>query len=123
MAEPLSGPALDLFRRTPRAGHGGPGWARGAARDPLTGAELCWHWRVSDGTIAAAQYAVRGCPYLIAAAALAAERLEGQPAASPRLDLAALAGAIAAPVEKLGRLFVIEDAMQAAAASQRTARS
>jgi len=121
VAEGLSAQARELFRTTPRAGHGGPGWVSGAARDPLTGAELAWHWRVADGTILAAQYAVRGCPYLIAAAALAAGYLEGQRATSPALDLAALAAAIGAPVEKLGRLFVIEDAMQAAAASQRAA--
>ncbi len=56
-----------------------------------------------------------GCPHVIAAAALVAEHAEGG-AAHPRLpeSIHAIRGRLEAPVEKLGRLFVVEDAWIAA---------
>jgi NifU-like protein len=113
--EPHGELALRLFRAPARAGHGGPGWTTGAAREPLSGTEVRWHWRVADGRIREARYEARGCPHVIAAAELAAEALEGQPAAGPRLDIAAIRCAIDAPPDKLGRLLLLEDAMCATA--------
>jgi NifU-like protein involved in Fe-S cluster formation len=113
--EPLGETALRLFRAPAHAGHGGPGWTTGAAREPLSGTELRWHWRVADGRIREARYEARGCPHVIAAAELAAVSLEGQPAAGPRLDIAAISRAIDAPPDKLGRLLLLEDAMCATA--------
>jgi len=106
---------LALFRSTPHAGKGGAGWVTGAAEHRLSASALRWHWRVRDGVIAAARYEVRGCPDLIAAAELAAVALEGQRAGAPLLDLREIATQIAAPAEKLGKLFTVEDAMRAAA--------
>lgn len=111
MLEPLGETARRLFRSPAHAGHGGPGWASGAAREPLSATEFCWHWRVADGRIREARYEARGCPHVIAAAELAAAALEGQLAASPRLDIAGISRAIDAPADKLGRLLVLEDAM------------
>jgi hypothetical protein len=56
-----------------------------------------------------------GCPHVIAAAALVAEQAEGA-LPEPRLPqtVHALRGQLEAPVEKLGRLFVVEDAWLAA---------
>jgi NifU-like protein involved in Fe-S cluster formation len=106
---------LALFRSTAHAGHGGAGWVSGEAAHRLSAAVVRWHWRVEAGVICAARYEVRGCPDLIAATELAAVALEGQPAAAPAIDLRAIATRIGAPAEKLGKLFIVEDAMRAAA--------
>lgn len=105
-----------LYATAPGAGRpGGPGWVSGEAREPLTGTHVRWHLRVEAGTIREARWEVRGCPYTIAAAGLLAGRLPGRPVAAPAVDPAALAAELGAPREKLGRLFVIEDAVRAAA--------
>ena len=115
MADPGYTLKLALFRSTAHAGRGGTGWVTGSAEHRLSASALRWHWRVRDGIIDAVRYEVRGCPDLIAATELAAVALEGQPAASPVLDLRQIATQISAPAEKLGKLFTVEDAMRAAA--------
>ena len=67
-------------------------------------------WRVRE-----ARFLAFGCPHVIAAAALVAEMAEGC-TAEPRLpqSLDSLRARLEAPVEKLGRLFVVEDAWIAA---------
>lgn len=104
-----------LFRSTPRAGRGDPGWACGEALHRASASAVRWHWRVVDGVIAEARYEVRGCPDLIAVTELAAGALVGQPAAAPELSLRALAASLEVPVGKLGTLLVIEDAVRATA--------
>jgi NifU-like protein involved in Fe-S cluster formation len=106
-----------LFETLPGAGRPpeAAGWAAGEARDPLTATHVRWYLRAEGGRVAEARYEVRGCPHTIAAAALLAGRLVGQPAGSPQVDLGDLAATLEAPPEKLGRLFVIEDAVRRAA--------
>ena len=111
-----------LFEATPRAGRGGAGWVSGAARHPPSGSALCWHWLVTAGRIEAARYEVRGCPDLVAGAALAAELLEGQPADLPRLEPRQLLSRLAAPTEKLGKFLLLQDAADAAAIQFRRQR-
>jgi NifU-like protein involved in Fe-S cluster formation len=62
-----------------------------------------------------ARFLAFGCPHVIAAAGLVAEEAEGA-APEPRLphSVHALRERLEAPVEKLGRLFVVEDAWIAA---------
>ncbi|MEJ0099348.1 MAG: aminotransferase class V-fold PLP-dependent enzyme [Pseudomonadota bacterium] len=83
------------------------------------GAERLGTWvrfalRVENGLVREARAQVYGCPHTVAACKLVQQRLPGQP-------VAALApgtpeewrGIVEAPVEKLGRLLIIEDALTA----------
>jgi hypothetical protein len=119
------------------------GWVQGDASDALTETRVRWYLRVRDGRIADARYEVRGCPHTIAVTARLAAGLVGHPievpsdvAGGPALpgaagtpapagqgarpvpsvavDLAAIASELNVPAEKLGRLFVIEDAIRRA---------
>ena len=104
-----------LFRDTPHAGRGaGAGWVQGEASEPLSATRVRWHLRGERGRIAEARYEVRGCPYTIAVAALAAGSLAGRPFTAAGLDLEELARRIGAPPTKMGRFFVIQDALREA---------
>lgn len=115
MTDPRRAEMLALFRTTPHAGRGGPDWSVGEAGHALTESRVRWHWRVVAGRIAEARYEVRGCPDLIAVAELAAESLEGQPAATATVDVAALAARLGTPAGKLGKLLTVEDAVRVTA--------
>jgi hypothetical protein len=65
--------------------------------------------------VVACRYEVRGCPHTVAAAALVAGRLPGRELAGLDVDPAALARELEAPAAKLGRIFVIQDAVRSAA--------
>jgi len=70
--------------------------------------------RARGGRIEAVRYDVFGCPHTIAAAAAAAEWLEGRDAkALAEWDAQAAARALEVPTEKLGKLLRIEDALRA----------
>jgi len=83
------------------------------------GAERLGTWvrvglRVTAGTVREAHIQVYGCPHTVAACELLQQRLTGQPAG------ALVTGSpeqwrttVGAPVEKLGRLLIIEDALTA----------
>jgi NifU-like protein involved in Fe-S cluster formation len=116
-----------LFETTP--GSGAPadraGWVQGEARDDLTQTWVRWYLRAEGGRIAGARYEVRGCPHTIAAAARIAAGLVGRPLEPPlvAVDVAAIALELNVPAEKLGRLFVIEDAIGRAVLLLRGARA
>jgi hypothetical protein len=68
--------------------------------------------QVSDGVVKRVLFKAYGCPHTLTVAAWVAERLRGR----GRADLAPgtpaeWAEALAVPVEKLGRLLVVEDAL------------
>lgn len=64
------------------------------------------------GIIAAVQFHVFGCPHTIAAASWVADWLLGQPVEFlGRLDVGALRAGLDVPVDKLGKLLRIEDAL------------
>lgn len=74
---------------------------------------------VQDGRIADGRFRAWGCPHVIAACGLALERLYGQPLeAAGAQEARALAAALDAPAEKIGRLLVVEDALRALAAQR-----
>ena len=114
--DPYSALVARLFAAAPGAGRpDGPGWATGEAAEPLTGTRVRLHLRAADGRVTACRYEVRGCPHTVAAAALVAARLPGRPVAGLDVEPAGLARELEAPTEKLGRIFVIQDAVRSAA--------
>lgn len=95
----------------------GPDCYRGAAGSLAAGTWVQFDVRLArDGaTVQEVRFLAFGCPHVIAAAAVVAEQGEGG-AAEPRLpqSVHGLRERLDAPVEKLGRLFVVEDAWIAA---------
>jgi nitrogen fixation NifU-like protein len=85
----------------------------GAAGDREHGTEVVFHMRTANGQIAAMSFQAFGCPHTIAACSLATEQLVGEPVeALVKLSAASLAAAIEAPIEKMGRMLIVEDALR-----------
>ena len=97
----------------------GPNCYRGRAGSRSTGTWVQFDLRLEGADAGLRVREVRflafGCPHVIAAAGLVAEEGEGA-GAEPRLpqSIHSLRERLDAPVEKLGRLFVVEDAWIAA---------
>jgi NifU-like protein involved in Fe-S cluster formation len=112
-----SSEVLRRFDAPPRAGelpHGTPGLLTGAAEDRTQHVWVRFQLQVLDGAVRAARFAAFGCPHTVAAASLVAERLEGRPVGdATRVDVHALQTELGVPVEKLGKLLRIEDALAA----------
>lgn len=95
----------------------GPEVYRGAAGGRAQGTWVQFDVQLSGGTIQAARFLAFGCPHTIAVSAWVAEHAVGQevratlPESVPRLS-----ERFAVPVEKRGRLLIIEDAWNAALA-------
>ncbi len=88
---------------------------RGEAGSVAQEAWVRFHLEVAGGSVKAALFQAYGCPHTLAAAAWITEQLPGRPRAAlvpgkPADWLATLA----VPVAKLGRMFIVEDALQAA---------
>ncbi len=91
-----------------------PGLVSAEAGDRTLHVWVRFQLQVIDGFVRAARFQAYGCPHTVAAASLVAERLEGQAVAAARgLDVKALCAELAVPVEKLGKLLRIEDALLA----------
>lgn len=66
------------------------------------------------GDVGAIRYEVFGCPHTVAAADWLAERLSGRPVSQlTDWDVHELAAILEIPVEKLGKLLVLQDALAA----------
>ena len=89
---------------------------RGAAGSRASGTWVQFDLQVAAGVIQAARFLAFGCPHTIAVSAWIAEHVAGRAlrAALPE-SVAALSERFAVPVEKRGRLLIIEDAWLAAA--------
>jgi hypothetical protein len=120
-APALSAEVLQLFQATPGAGAppaGEAGWRHGRAGSLAAEALVeVWLRPAADGSVQALRYRVWGCPHTIAALAWLAQhwpggRTDRPPGGGPQGWQAALG----IPVEKLGRLLIIEDALRAAGA-------
>jgi NifU-like protein involved in Fe-S cluster formation len=70
---------------------------------------------ITDGkTISILRYRIFGCPHLIAAAEAFCAEAEGRPVAVlKQMDVPGLMDRLAVPVEKTGRMFILEDAARA----------
>jgi len=91
---------------------GTPGLVSGEAQDRTLIVWIRFQVQVLDGTIRAARFNVYGCPYTVAAADWAAEWVEGRSSeALTKLGMRERREALGVPVEKLGNLLVLEDAV------------
>lgn len=89
-----------------------PGLIVGEAEDRSLNVWLRFQIQVLGGRIHAARFQVYGCPDTVAAASWVAEWLEGREASAlSRLDVPGLAHNLSIPVEKLGKLLRMEDAL------------
>jgi NifU-like protein involved in Fe-S cluster formation len=93
----------------------GPGVFRGAAGDHGQGTWVQFDLRIDAGAVSAAKFLAFACPHTIAVAAWLTEQAVGRPL-KPKLpeSVQALRERFAVPVEKMGRLLIIEDAWLAA---------
>ncbi len=84
----------------------------GLAGDRSVGTQIEFQALIPAGTIDEIAFRAFGCPHSIAACSLATERLTGQPAeALMKLAPGDLARALDVPVEKAGRLLLVQDAL------------
>ena len=76
-------------------------------------ARILFSATASNGTVRAMRFRAWGCPHTIAAAEAACQALEGRPGAD-LLEFSArdLMEDLSVPVEKTGRILVIEDAVR-----------
>jgi hypothetical protein len=94
----------------------GAGICRGAAGSLAQGTWVQFDLQISAGAVSAARFLAFGCPHTIAVSAWLAEQAVGQ-RVKPLLPegVPALRDRFAVPVEKTGRLLIVEDAWLAAA--------
>jgi hypothetical protein len=93
----------------------GPGTRRGAAGARERGTWVQFDLLIGDGIILQARFLAFGCPHTIAVSAWVAERSVGRGAgASLPESVQELCDRFAVPVEKRGRLLIVEDAWLAA---------
>ena len=101
--------ALTRARELP---DGTPGLVSGEAEDRTLHVWVRFQLQLIDGVVRAARYQAYGCPHALAAADLVAESLEGQAVAVARtVNVRAVCDPLEVPVEKLGKLLRIEDAL------------
>lgn len=117
--DPLSARVRAYFTSLPGAGTPPPdeaGWRTGRAGSEAAEAVVVVHLRLSpSGQLLALRYQAWGCPHVLATLAWLAEVWPGQPgSALPAGGPQGWARELDVPVEKLGRLLVIEDAVRAA---------
>jgi cysteine desulfurase len=98
----------DSDDKTSKAGH----VVHGEAGSIAEGAWVRFHLRIADGSVKAALFQAWGCPHTLAVTAWLTEQLPGR----PLTDLipgtpAAWLETMTVPVEKLGRLLTVEDAL------------
>jgi NifU-like protein involved in Fe-S cluster formation len=93
----------------------GPGVFRGAAGNHAQGTWVQFDLQIKAGAVSAAKFLAFACPHTIAVAAWLTEQAVGQHVV-PQLpeSVQALRDRFAVPVEKMGRLLLIEDAWLAA---------
>ena len=105
---------FDSPRRAGELRGGSPGLVAGEAEDRTLNVWVRFQLQVIEGAIRAARFAVFGCPHTVAAASRVAEWLEGRPASElATVNARAICAELGVPVEKIGKLLRIEDAVTA----------
>jgi NifU-like protein involved in Fe-S cluster formation len=91
-----------------------PGTLTGEASDRTLQVWVRFQLQTSGGTVQRARFRAFGCPHTVAAAEWVAERIEGARIESARgFDVETLRAELDVPVEKLGKLLKVEDALGA----------
>ena len=91
---------------------GARGMVSGEAEDRTLNVWVRFQLQVLNGAIHTVRYNVYGCPHTIAAAEWTAEWLNGRPArALGELSMRDRLETLGVPVEKLGKLLLMEDAL------------
>lgn len=86
----------------------------GVAGKVRTGTRVEFQLRIDKGVVSEARYQAYGCPHTIAAAEWVAQYVRGRYLTElNQLDPHRIAAELDIPAEKLGSLFVIEDAFRA----------
>ena len=97
------------------------GLVAGEAEDRTLHVWARFELQVVEDVVVAAGFQAFGCPHTIAAASAVAEWLEGRSVAEAQtVDVKALCADLEVPVEKLGKLLRVEDAVAACFAPRRT---
>ena len=90
------------------------GLVAGEAEDRTLHVWVRFQLQVVEDVVAAAGFQPFGCPHTVAAASVVADWLEGRAVEEARrLDVRALCAELEVPVEKLGKLLRVEDAVTA----------
>lgn len=91
-----------------------PGLVVGEAEDRTLNVWVRIQVSLVESIIRSVRYQVFGCPHMVAAAGWVAEALQGQSRDALReLDMHEIRNTLDAPLEKLGKLLVLEDALHA----------
>ncbi|MFO1401594.1 MAG: iron-sulfur cluster assembly scaffold protein [Steroidobacteraceae bacterium] len=113
----MSDPVRQHFDTLAGAGRLGAGPGRvvsGRAGSRAQGTEVRFEWRVEGGRILEARFLAYGCPWTLAACDWLVAQLAGRGRETPWPgDPEAWARALGIPLERLGRLLVVEDALRA----------
>ena len=107
IGDPYSTQVRALFSAPAHAGHtGGP-----SARVSAQGVDVELSADVRDGRLATLRFRAKGCPHVIAAAETLCADLEGQPVTALESAFGTdIMRRLSVPVEKTGRILVLEDA-------------
>ena len=109
-SDPYSATVRDLFRNPAHAGDLDDGFSTQVREQ---GVRLCLTARAVGGSIRRLRFRAWGCPHVIAAAEAFCAGYEGRPAADLQTFAAAqLMQSLPVPVEKTGRILVLEDAVR-----------
>lgn len=113
-AEPYNALVRQYFRHPVHAGAlPSGGTSRAEACCEIPGARVRLAASADGDRLLALRFGVYGCPHLIAAAEWACEHLEGRHiGALDRLARDELMTALSVPVEKTGRILLLEDTMR-----------
>jgi NifU-like protein involved in Fe-S cluster formation len=111
-------PAVERHFVTPQRARelpdGMPGLVSGEAEDRTLHVWVRFELQLIEGVVRAVGFQAFGCPHTVAAASLVADWLEGRSVEEAhRLDAQLLCAELDVPVEKLGKLLRIEDAVAA----------
>ena len=120
-ADPYNSVVRQLFAETAHAGDVSGG---AAAYFEDQGLRIRLSARVGNGTVAELRYRVWGCPHVIAATEWFCQQFEGREVAElEQLETGQIMKDLAVPVEKTGRILVLEDTVRSlrAAISDRIA--
>jgi NifU-like protein involved in Fe-S cluster formation len=105
---------FDAPKRARELPPGTSGLVSGEAEDRTLHVWIRFQMQLGDGVVRDSAFQVFGCPHTVAAASAVADWLAGRPVEAARtLDVRAVCAELDVPVEKLGKLLRIEDAVAA----------